>query len=305
MQNKPIIVIAGGSGFFGSYLCDFFSEKYQVVVLTRGKTQGENGVKYQHWDGKNVGDWKESLEGALALVNLSGKSINCRFTEENKKALINSRVNTTQILAKGIKSVVNPPKVWLNASAGAMYIAGEKPNTEDDKEFADSFLSKMALAWEEAFYKDELPKTKRASLRISLILGKEGGVFPVLKKITGMYLGGKAGNGKQKMSWIHINDAARAVEFIIQNQLEGPVNFSSNKPLSNQQFMQKFRQAMNVSFGMPAPAFGIKIGSYFMGTEPSLLLDSVNFIPQKLNDKGFDFEYDKLKDALVNLLADE
>ncbi len=120
-----------------------------------------------------------------------------------------------------------------------------------------------------------------------------------------MYLGGKAGNGKQKMSWIHINDAARALEFIIQNQLEGPINFSSNKPLSNQQFMQKFRQAMNVSFGMPAPAFGIKIGSYFMGTEPSLLLDSVNFIPQKLNDKGFVFEYDKLKDALVNLLADE
>lgn len=305
MQNKPIIVIAGGSGFFGSYLCDFFSEKYQVIVLTRGKNQEKNGVMFQHWDGENVGDWKDSLEGALALVNLSGKSINCRFTAENKKALINSRVNTTQILAKGIKSVSNPPKVWLNASAGAMYVAREKPNTEEDKEYAASFLSKMALLWEEAFYKDELPKTKRASLRISLILGKEGGVFPVLKKITGMYLGGKAGNGKQKMSWIHINDAARAVEFIIQNQLEGPVNFSSNNPHANQQFMRQFRQAMNVSFGMPAPAFGIKIGSYFMGTEPSLLLDSVNFIPQKLNDKGFDFEYDKLKDALVNLLADE
>jgi len=177
----------------------------------------------------------------------------------------------------------------------------EKPNTENEIVFSNRFLSKMALAWEEAFYKDELPKTRRASMRISLILGKDGGVFPVLRRITSLYMGGAAGSGKQMMSWIHIEDATKAIEFIIENNIEGPVNFSSNNPVSNKTFMKTLRGVLGISLGIPAPAFGIKFFSRFIGTEPSLLLDSVNFIPEKLNENGFKFKFTDIDEALRDL----
>ncbi|MDF1672586.1 MAG: TIGR01777 family oxidoreductase, partial [Vicingaceae bacterium] len=302
MDNKPVIVIAGGSGFLGSYLVNYFKENYKIVVLTRGKEEQIEGVYFQNWDGKSLGKWLDSLSGAEALINLSGKSINCRFTDENKQALISSRVNNTRLLSDAVTSLANPPKVWLNASAGAMYNSGKEPNTEDETIFSNSFLSKMAIAWEEAFYKENLPQTRRVSLRISLILGRDGGVFPVLKKITSLFLGGAAGSGKQIMSWMHINDTARAIEFLIKNNIEGPVNFSTSNPKSNKQFMKTLRKVMRVSLGIPAPAFGIKLGSIVLGNEPSLLLDSVNFIPKKLNDKGFKFNYEHLDEALSDLV---
>ncbi len=300
---KKRIVIAGGSGFIGKAISNhFLANDYEVVVLTRDKSQQKDNINYQHWDGKSLGKWLDNLSGAEALINLSGKSINCRFTDENKQALISSRVNTTRLLSDAVTSLANPPKVWLNASAGAMYSSGKEANTEDEAVFSNSFLSKMALAWEEAFYKDNLPQTRRVSLRISLILGEDGGVFPVLKKITSMFLGGAAGSGNQIMSWMHINDAVRAIEFLIKNNIEGPVNFSTSNPKSNKQFMKTLRKVMGVPFGIPAPAFGIKLGSSVLGTEPSLLLDSVNFIPKKLNDKGFKFNYEHLDEALTDLV---
>lgn len=306
MDKKPVIVIAGGSGFIGEAISNhYLTNGYEVVVLTRGETQLKNNINYQHWDGKTVGEWKKTIDCAKALINLSGKSINCRFTDENKKALINSRVNTTKTLLEAVKGITTPPEIWLNASAGAMYCAGEEPNDENESDFSDSFLSKMALAWEEAFYKGDLPNTRRVSMRISLILGKHGGVFPVFKKITSFYLGGKAGSGKQVMSWMHIEDTIRAIDFIIKNNISGPVNFSSNNPKSNKAFMKIFREAMNISIGIPAPAFGIKFFSKFIGADSSLLLDSVNFIPKKLNDKGFKFKYDQLSNALSNLVENE
>jgi hypothetical protein len=299
---KKRIVIAGGSGFIGKAISNhYLANGYEVVVLTRGETKLKDNINFQHWDGKSLGKWLDSLSGAEALINLSGKSINCRFTEENKKALINSRVSTTTIILEAIKSLENPPELWVNASAGAMYQVGEKPNVEDETKFSNSFLSKMALAWEDAFYKDNLPKTRRASIRISLILGKGGGVYPVFKKITSLYLGGAAGSGKQYISWMHIEDAVRAIDFIITSNIEGPVNFSTNNPKSNKVFMKTLRRVLGVSFGIPAPAFGIRFFSRFIGVEPTLLLDSVNFIPQKLNDNGFKFNYDQLNIALEDL----
>lgn len=302
MMTKPKIVIAGGSGFFGTYLVNYYKQTKNVIVLTRANSEVKEGVEYVSWDGRSLGRWTECLDGAEALINLSGKSINCRFTDENKKILISSRIESTKALLKAISSLEKPPKIWLNASAGAMYQPKEEPNTENETVFSTSFLSKMALAWEEAFYKEELPKTKRVSIRISLILGKGGGVFPVLKKITSLYLGGKAGSGSQRMSWIHIEDAARAIDFIIKNNIEGPVNFSSNNLVSNKTFMKTMREVLGVSLGIPAPAFGIKFFSRFIGVEPSLLLDSVNFIPKNLNDNGFKFNHENLEDALTDLL---
>ena len=298
---KPKIVIAGGSGFFGAYLVNYYKQTKNVIVLTRGNSEIVNGVEFVNWNGASMGNWVEKLNEAEALINLSGKSINCRFTKSNKELLLSSRVNSTAVLSKAILSVENPPKIWLNASSGAMYKVKDTPNAENDRAFKDDFLAKMALSWENEFFKSELSQTKRASIRISLILGKNGGVLPVLKKITSFCLGGAAGSGNQIMSWIHVEDAARAIDFIIENNIDGPINFSSNNPVSNKIFMKSLREVLNVPIGIPAPAFGIKLSSLFLGTESSLLLDSVNFIPKKLTEKGFKFKFTDVKNAFEDL----
>lgn len=302
MDVKPVIVVAGGSGFFGSYLVNFFKKKYSVIVLTRKDSYSDKEVEYVNWDGKTSGDWLNAVEGAEVLINLSGKSINCRFTHSNKKKLLRSRIDSTKALIDGVSSLSNPPKVFLNASAGAMYELLEKPNIETDTKFKYEFLSRMALKWEEEFFKLKLPQTRMAALRISLILGKDGGVYDVLQKLTKLYLGGAVGSGNQIMSWIHIKDAARAVEFIIDNaNVEGVVNFSTEKSESNADFMKKLRESLKVSFGFPTPAIGIKLMSYLIDIEPSLVLTSVNFSPRKLLLNGFKFKYEKLEDALKEL----
>ncbi|MGB0888301.1 MAG: TIGR01777 family oxidoreductase [Vicingaceae bacterium] len=301
MDKKPIIVIAGGSGFFGSYLANFFKEKYSVVVLTRKDAYAFTGVKYVKWDGETTGDWINSLENSEALINLSGKSINCRFSDKNKKLLLKSRIDSTKTLLAGIQELKNPPKVFLNASAGAMYVPKDVPNVETDTIFKTDFLSKMALEWEETFFKEELPHTRRAALRISLILGDDGGVYQVLQKLAKLYLGGHVGSGKQKMSWIYIEDAARAVEYIIKNNIKGAVNLSTENVETNKSFMQKMRNSLGIPFGATAPALGVKMMSRFIDIEPSLVLNSVNFIPKKLIDSGFEFKFNQLDKALENL----
>lgn len=301
MHKKGKIVIAGGSGFFGKHLINFFANDYQIVVFTRGKSEIENEINYVNWDAKSIGDWTNELEGSNALINLTGKSINCRFTETNKKELLSSRINSTQVLLEAIEQLENPPSIWLNASAGAMYKVKNVSNTENDKDYNDDFLADMSLRWEEAFYKNELPNTKRVAMRISLLLGKDGGVFPVWKKITKLFLGGKVGSGKQIVSWMHVKDACRAVEFLINNKIEGPVNFSTNHPVSNCDLMKTLRKQLEIPFGFPAPEIGVKLGGMFLQTEPSLLLNSVNFIPERLINEGFKFEYENIKETFDNL----
>ena len=188
MIKKPTIVIAGGTGFFGNYLINFFKKDYSIIVLTRKKSYSENKVNYVNWDGESQGDWLTCIDGAEVLINLSGKSINCKFTNENKKKLLSSRINSTKALVTGISSLKNPPKVFLNASSGSMYQLQDRPNTESDVDFKNNFLSDMALKWEKEFFKNELPNTRRAALRISLILGSSGGIYEVLQKLTKLYL---------------------------------------------------------------------------------------------------------------------
>ncbi|MCB0408841.1 MAG: TIGR01777 family oxidoreductase, partial [Flavobacteriales bacterium] len=242
MNSLPKMIIAGGSGFFGNHLVEYFKKTYRVVVLTRSESKLKEGVQYINWDAKTIGEWVDELNGATVLINLTGKSINCRFTEENKKELLSSRTDSTKVLAEAIYKLEKPPKIWMNASAGAMYQTADVPNTEEDEVFKDDFLAQMAIEWEKAFFENELPKTKRVAMRISLILGKDGGVFPVWKKITKLFLGGKVGDGKQMISWIHIDDAVEAVKFIIKKEIEGIVNFSTNQPISNKDLMKELRK---------------------------------------------------------------
>lgn len=297
------IVLAGGTGFLGQIIIERFKGKTEeIVVLSRSSKTQQDNVRTVVWDAKNAGDWTKELSGTDVLINLTGKSINCRHNEANKKELLSSRIDATEILGKAIEACEQAPKLWINASAAALYIAGSKPNTENDSRFGNGFLEEMCIRWEESFLKSKCPQTRKIIMRITLILGKSGGVFPVLMDLTKKGLGGKAGSGKQMMSWMHENDFLNAINWFIRNENAiGVYNMSSPEPISNKDFMTLLRKNTNALFGLPAPAFAIRLASVFIQTEPGLVLNSVHVLPQKLLDNGFHFEFAKAENAIASL----
>lgn len=302
---KKKIIIAGGTGFLGQLIAkDFLNKNYDVIILTRRKSETKNNIKYINWDAKNIGNWSQELENADTLINLTGKSVDCRYTEKNKKEIINSRVNATKVLAKAIESLKNPPSLWFNASTATIYeFSYSKPMDEETGDIGNDFSMTVAKKWEKAFFDSPTPKTRKIALRISLVLGKSGGVIPVLKKLVLFHLGGKQGNGKQKFAWLHETDMLRIIGYCIENNnIKGPINCVSTEIIDNKKFMNTFRKNMKICLGIPTPEFMVHIGAFFMRTEPELILKSRYVVPKKLTDLGFQFEYPKIDEALYNIL---
>lgn len=298
------IVIAGGTGFLGNELVNHFeSDGNQVFVLTRGKSKVIGTTNFVQWDAFSAGEWENCLIDADVVINLTGKSVNCRYTESNKKEIISSRVNATTALQKAINKLQKKPNLWINASAASIY--GQHPDTlmtEKSISRGDDFSALVAQKWEESFFQEYSNDTRKVALRISLILGKSGGVFPVFKKLTRFGLGGKMGKGKQKFGWIHIQDVVRMMDFIIQNiELSGPVNCVSPNTPTNQEFMKGMQKALKIPFGIPQPKFLLDIGGFFIGTESELILSSIYAYPKQLIDHGFKFKFDNCEDALKDL----
>ena len=300
------IIIAGGSGFLGKSIMNYFDENnYEFVILSRQDfipTKKNCNVKI--WDAKNVGDWQAELENAEAVINLTGKTINCRYTDKNKKEILESRVDSTHAIGNAIMQCKNPPKLWINASAATLYKYTETfDHTEESKDFNDDFSTQVCLAWEKAFNSFVLKNTRRIALRISIVLGKDDGVFTRLKLLTQLGLGGKQGNGKQYVSWIHIDDFCRSIEFFIQHEnCNGAYNMSTPNPISNADFMKAFRNKMKIPIGIPAPDFILKIGAFFIGTEPELVLKSRRVVPKKMLDEGFKFLHPTIESAIESLI---
>ncbi|MCW3162547.1 TIGR01777 family oxidoreductase [Chryseobacterium oryctis] len=295
------IIIAAGTGFLGKNLEKYFIEKgNQVFILTRNPKR-ENEV---YWDAKTLGDWKNLFENADVLINLTGKSVDCRYTEKNKKEIYSSRIDSTQILQKAIDNCVNPPKVWLNASSATIYIHSETHlNTEENGIIGDDFSMNICKSWEKEFFEVENQKIRKVALRTSIVLGNNGGAFPKLKMITKLGLGGKQGKGNQYISWIHIDDFCRAVEYVINNENTfGAINITAPNPLQNKDFMQILRKKMKIPFGLNAPVWQLELASLFLKTETELLLKSRNVFPEKLIKNQFQFSYPNIEDALENLL---
>lgn len=297
------LVIAAGTGFLGQVLVNHFENKFdEIIILTRGKSRVLNTIKYINWDAKTLSGWENELENAAVLINLAGKSVDCRYTESNKKEILSSRIDSTKILNEAVLRCQNPPRHWLNSSTSTIYRHSEdKQMTENHGEIGDDFSMNVAKAWEKAFFEIETPQTFKTALRTSIVLGKNGGAFIPLKTLTKFGLGGKQGNGNQFISWIHEHDFARAIAFVIEKELIGEVNIVSPKPIKNKDFMVDLRRALKVPFGIPSPEILLKIGTKIIGTEPELVLKSRNVIPQKLNEQGFTFEFNTLKEALINL----
>jgi uncharacterized protein (TIGR01777 family) len=298
------IIIAGGTGFLGKELVHHFEkEDNEIFVLSRGKSRIEGKTNFVHWDATSEGAWESCLIGADLVINLTGKPVNCRYTESNKLEIVNSRVNATRVLQIAVNKLQYKPALWINASAASIY--GQHPEvlmTEEDSIRGEDFSAIVAQKWEAAFFQEETVNLRKVALRISLILGKSGGVFPVFKKLARLGLGGKMGNGKQKFGWIHIDDVIRMIDCIIQNEtISGPVNCISPNTPTNQEFMKCLRKALKMPFGLPQPKFLLDIGAVFIGTESELILSSIYAYPKRLIDNGFKFKFENCQDALNDL----
>jgi uncharacterized protein (TIGR01777 family) len=294
------IIIAGGTGFLGENLEQFFLNKnYEVKILTRNPKR-KNEI---FWDSKTVGTWKNELENADILINLTGKSVDCRYNEKNKKEIYDSRINSTRALQKAIDECQNPPKIWLNASSATIYVHSETHlNTEKNGIIGDDFSMNICKSWEKEFFKTENQNIRKIVLRTSIVLGKNGGAFPKFKQISKLGLGGKQGRGNQMMSWIHIDDFCEAVNFIIENEnLNGAINITAPNPLSNENMMKQLREKIKIPFGIPSPIWLLEIASIFIKTETELMLKSRNVYPEILLENGFQFKYDNFEKALENL----
>jgi uncharacterized protein (TIGR01777 family) len=297
------IVIAGGSGFIGSALAnEFLARGFEVVVLTRSPRQRADGVREVAWDGKNAGEWFQFLDGAGAVINLTGKSINCPHTPENLRGITDSRVFSVQAVAAAIEKVQMPPRAWVQASATGFYgDTGDIARGESAPAGGDT-LANICRQWENAFAAVRAPQTRKVTLRIGFVLGREGGALPVLSKLTRWFLGGAVGNGRQYISWIHLTDLVRMFVAAVEDEkLSGVFNAVAPKPVTNAEFMRELRHALHRPWSPPAPEFAVKLGARLMGSEASLALASQRCVPEKFLAAGFQFQFASVVSALNDL----
>lgn len=295
MNNKKII-IAGGTGFVGRYLDQKFkSLGYEIFIISRQKS-------HINWD--NPSAITKALEDSEILINLAGKSVDCRYNEKNKKAIYDSRIDTTKILGDAILKCKNPPALWINSSTATIYRhAEDRPMTESTGEIGSGFSVNVATNWEKAFFGFNLPGTRQVALRMAIVLGKKGGVIEPLKNLVRFGLGGKQGKGNQMFSWIHIDDVFNIITFIQQhNQLAGVFNTAAPNPVNNTTLMQLLRKNLKVKFGLPSPTWLLKIGAVIIKTEPELILKSRWVVPERLLKAGFQFKFSNMNEALKNIL---
>jgi uncharacterized protein len=292
------IVIAGGTGFIGQYLQKKFLENGDNVIIISRQSP------HLSWDRPD--EIVQSLEDADMLINLAGKSVDCRYNEKNKADIFKSRTDTTNILGKALLKCQNPPPLWINSSTATIYRhAEDRPMTEEEGDIGTGFSVEVAKEWEKAFFAFSLPGTRQAALRIAIVLGPDGGVMTPYKNLVRFGLGGVQGPGTQKFSWIHAEDLYRIILFLEKEKgLSGVFNCASPDPVTNREFMAQLRNVMNKKIGLPTPKWMLEAGAVFIGTETELVLKSRWVIPERLEKAGFVFQYDTIEKALKQILAE-
>lgn len=294
MQQK--IVIAGGTGFVGKFLNEKFkSLGYYVVIISR---------RQNHINWNDTNGIASALENATMLINLAGKSVDCRYNEKNKKEIYNSRIDTTRILGEALMNCKNPPPLWINSSTATIYRhAEDRPMTESRGEIGSGFSVNVATNWEKTFFSFQISQTRQVALRMAIVLGKNGGVIKPLKNLVRFGLGGKQGNGNQMFSWIHIEDLYNVILFVQQHkEISGVLNTSAPNPVNNKTLMELMRKYVGVPVGLPTPAWLLKMGAVIIKTETELVLKSRWVIPERLLNAGFEFKYPTMAEALKNIL---
>ena len=308
------IVIAGGSGQVGTVLARHFHEKGDnVTVLSRSLERAPWHT--EQWDGQTVGSWLAALDGSDVLINLAGRSVNCRYNEQNRKAILDSRGQSTEVLHQALRKLVRRPPVWLNASTATIYrhaldrpmdeATGELGGGEQGAPDTWNFSIKVAKAWEGAFFSEETPGTRQVALRSAMTFSPDrNGVFDVFLKLVRHGLGGTNLPGSQYVSWIHDLDFIRAVEFLIATpSLSGPVNLASPNPLPNREFLRILRKAWGTRIGLPTTKWMLEVGTFLLRTESELVLKSRRVVPGRLLDAGLAFSYPTWEQAAEDLVA--
>ncbi|HYJ07191.1 MAG TPA: TIGR01777 family oxidoreductase [Chthoniobacterales bacterium] len=297
------IILAGGSGFVGQALApDLLAKGYDAVVLGRAAASHKGGVEYLQWDGKTLASWASAIEGAEAIVNLTGKNISCRHTAENRREIIRSRVDSVRILGDAVAHCVNPPKVFVQTSGVGYYGDTGDRIVDEEGALGSGFTAEVCRQWEGAFDALALPATRKVTLRLGVVLGREGGALPVLEKLTRAFLGGTVGSGRQFMSWIHLADVIRMfVASVEQTELTGVFNATAPLPVTNSEFMRELRRALHRPWSPPVPAPFARAGAWLMGSDGNLALMSSRCVPRRFLEQGFKFQFPNLRDAFANL----
>lgn len=307
------VVIGGSSGFMGRHLIPRLrSAGREVITISRS---GADIV----WSDQHAID--RAVDGASLVIGLAGKSVNCRYTPENRAEIFRSRLDTTASLSAAIGRAAEPPPLWVNSSTATIYRhAEDRPMTESTGELGTGFSVDVAKAWERALFADDLPRTRRVALRSAIVLG-HGGVLGPLERLARLGLGGAQHDGRwpvgrarraagtghfpgalrgtQRFSWVHVEDIARIIDFLeVTPSLDGPVNAASPNPSDNAGFMADVRRVLGVGFGPPMPRWMLELGAIGIRTETELILKSRWVVPEKLTAAGFSFAYPELEDAL-------
>ena len=295
------ILLPGGTGQVGTILARaFHADHHEVVVLSR--TPQRAPWRVVAWDAERLGPWTRELDGADVVVNLAGRSVNCRYTVENRRAIKDSRVNSTRVGGEAIAGAARPPRLWLQMSTATIYahrydapndettgvIGGAEPGAPDTWRFSID----VATSWERALGQAATPRTRKVALRTAVVMSPDrGGVFDLLLRLVRFGLGGQAGDGRQYVSWIHDRDFVRAVYWLIDHdKLDGAVNLAAPHPLPNADFMRALREAWGIRLGLPASAWMLEVGTWLLRSETELVLKSRRVVPGRLAQHGFAFE---------------
>lgn len=313
-NTQPLrIVIAGGNGQVGQILGRHFHARGHAVIALARRT-APTPWRVVAWDGRNLREWVKELEGADVLINLVGRSVNCRYNAANRREMLESRVASTLLLGEAIAHLAQPPKVWLNASTATIYrhaldramdeATGEIGGREKNAPTSWKFSIEVATRWEETFFSASTPKTRKVALRSAMTMSPDhGGIFDTLLRLVRFGLGGTAGGGEQFVSWIHEEDFARAIEFLIAHrEIDGAVNLAAPEPLPNREFMAVLRKAWGIRIGLPATRWMLEAGAVFLRTETELILKSRRVVPGRLLAAGFQFHFSDWPTAAEDLV---
>jgi uncharacterized protein (TIGR01777 family) len=302
-MNRKKVIIAGGNGFLGVSLARFLAEReYDVVILCRRPLAPGVPARGVLWDGKSIGPWATELEGVAAVVNLTGKNVNCRYTPANLREINESRVDSVRAVGTAIRACTTPPSVWVQAGSLAIYGDAGDRICDETSPPGEGIPVDTCLRWESAFAAEETSRTRKVMFRISFVLGKEGGALRMLAGLTRAFLGGAIGSGRQYISWIHEDDMNRLwLRAIEDPDLSGTFNATSPHAVTNAEFMRELRCVLRRPWSPPLPAFLVPIGCWLLRTEPVLALTGRRGVPARLRTAGFEFEHAELGPALEGL----
>lgn len=310
------LVLPGGSGQVGAVLARAALERGdEVVVLARGAAKVPAGARVVKWDGRTEGDWCAELDGADVVVNLAGRSVNCRYTPENLAEMTSSRVDSTRAVGLAIARAEQPARVWLQMSTATIYAhrfdaandeaTGKIGGGEPDAPAYWATSVEIAKAWERAQDEAKTPRTRKVALRSAMVMSPDrGGIFDVLLELVRYGLGGTVAGGRQYVSWIHDRDFVRAVDHLVAREdLAGAVNLASPGPLPQAEFMRDLRKAWGRSIGLPATKWMAELGAWALQTDTELLLKSRRVVPGRLLESGFTFDFPAWLPAAKDLVT--